>query len=490
MGAQWLNYRGAADSMTFLTILCTYLGMAFVVFLPASPNSGPSAKPPPPRSGSQAHLKSTDSEVGSAPAGSDDSDVPESPGNTADDLDDPMAKPLRRGPWRSRVDRLATLVAARLRAAAAAVDHRALAGLAAVDVASQAIGVAGLFLTGSGLYMVVFSSVIVFTALGNRVLLGRRVSSRQWAAIAVISAGLGLTAVARPPAAASAAAVDLGAPGAVDGSGAAAAAALASRVAAGVGVSLLGTWMHSLCYTLTDYFLAGSPHGGGGGGAGPAPDGVRRGGNWGARTQCVWVGTYASTWTLALMAAVSVPSLRRLSPALGRPANLAAYALLVLSSLAHSLVYFELVERTGAVATGVLQALRAVAVFAASHAAFCKVDSAQCLTPPKAVAAAIVVGGVLLFAAASAAAAAQAPPQLAPAADAPLPPRSPARGPTFRRNQRWYAPVASRADDDEEADGFDDSCADEVLDLGVPLRPLQGQAPAPPPPPASVSASS
>ena len=45
---------------------------------------------------------------------------------------------------------------------------------------------------------------------------------------------------------------------------------------------------------------------------------------------------------------------------------------------------------TGAVATGVLQALRAVIVFFASHLLFCAGDSAQCFNATKALSALVV----------------------------------------------------------------------------------------------------
>jgi hypothetical protein len=36
LGAQWLKYRGAADSLSFLTVLSIYIGMSLVAVLPHS----------------------------------------------------------------------------------------------------------------------------------------------------------------------------------------------------------------------------------------------------------------------------------------------------------------------------------------------------------------------------------------------------------------------------------------------------------------------
>ncbi|KAJ3199532.1 hypothetical protein HDU67_002719 [Dinochytrium kinnereticum] len=74
------------------------------------------------------------------------------------------------------------------------------------------------------------------------------------------------------------------------------------------------------------------------------------------------------------------------------------YLFLLLASLGHSLSYFDLVESTGGVATGVIQALRAVGVFGLSHFWFCGTDQAQCFTPWKGVATVVVVTGVVGFA--------------------------------------------------------------------------------------------
>lgn len=74
------------------------------------------------------------------------------------------------------------------------------------------------------------------------------------------------------------------------------------------------------------------------------------------------------------------------------------YAVLVASSFAHNATYFELLGSTGAVATGVIQALRAVGVFLLSHFLFCERDEAQCFTMGKGVSTAVVGLGVIWFA--------------------------------------------------------------------------------------------
>ncbi|KAI9329129.1 hypothetical protein DFJ73DRAFT_964313 [Zopfochytrium polystomum] len=329
LGAQWLKYRGAADSLSFLTVLCTYLGMVLVALLP-----NPSSLPP-----------SADTSSSSTSSSSSSSVSPSLPPSSALSLSS-LLKSLK--------DRLDSF---------GAVAHRSVMIVAGIDVSSQLILVAGLFLTGSGLYMVVYSSVIVFTALGNWLFLKKSISPWQWAAVVLISVGLSLTAIGRPRDSADSA-----------------------RVALGVGVSLLGSWLHSLVYTLNDHHLTTSSS------ASPAAQPTP------PRAQCVWMGLYATAFTLLSMLLLSLPTLAHLAPHLLDPLNAAAYVALVLASLGHSLAWFELVGRTGAVATGVLQALRAVAVFGVSHVWFCDVDDTQCFNVPKGVATLVVVAGVIGFA--------------------------------------------------------------------------------------------
>jgi hypothetical protein len=109
------------------------------------------------------------------------------------------------------------------------------------------------------------------------------------------------------------------------------------------------------------------------------------------------MGFYASAVTIVLMILFAIPTLLRMP--LLQPGVIFGYIILILASLGHSISYFQLVECTGAVATGVLQALRAVGVFGISHVWFCDIDKGQCYTAWKGLATIVVVLGVLAFAA-------------------------------------------------------------------------------------------
>ncbi|RKP02768.1 hypothetical protein CXG81DRAFT_24556 [Caulochytrium protostelioides] len=354
LGTQYLFYLHAADARSLLTVLTTYLGMALVGLLP-------------------------------------DPDAPAAaPG-------DPPPRPAR-------------------------TDHTPVRLVAVLDVLGNTVLTVGLFFIGSGLYQVLYASVIVFTAVMARVGLGKRLAPAQWAAVWVITVGLGVSALGKPlhgtaPAAPAAAAVHgmpavgpapppgkllAGLPSSAEKAAAAAAATMASpavpaRLAdpsgttqLGIAITLLGTAIYASVYNLNEYLMT----------RGPSLTTPRR--------QCRLVGLYASGMLIALMVCFSVPSLAALP--LSDPTVLLLYAMLVLSALGHNLTYFQLLEHTGGVATGILQALRAVLVFGMSHGAFCHRDAAQCFTPSKGAATVLVVCGVLGFAFSKAAAQPKPPP--------------------------------------------------------------------------------
>nr|KAJ3414560.1 hypothetical protein HK105_001734 [Polyrhizophydium stewartii] len=354
----------------------------------------------------------------------------------------------------------------------ASPNHALLIALSIPDVLGSILLNIGLFYVGSGSYQVIYSSVIIFTAIFSLIFMRRRMSRAQWLSIIVITLGLSISAWGPGGS-------DFGAPGpgvsphllAVNASGlasspptppkpaippypfptgaakigsknfawglgnkgsgsaageieineVAAAAALSDGnnllantdgstvlqagspgaaaqdrlfaadpsqppavprahsdgLALGFAITLAGTALYASVYCLNDYYLTEAA--------------VRLS----PRAQCGWVGVYASVMVMLLQYFFSAKSLATMP--LTSPSVITGYVVLTLASLLHNLSYFELLASTGAVATGVIQALRAVLVFALSHVWFCGRDPAQCLNMAKVVAAAVVVAGVLWF---------------------------------------------------------------------------------------------
>jgi hypothetical protein len=154
-----------------------------------------------------------------------------------------------------------------------------------------------------------------------------------------------------------------------------------SRQALGLLITLVGTGLLSGVYTLNDHFLT-SPsarfHQ-------PTP-----------KQQCYYVGLNCTLLNVLVIVLFSLPSIAELQ--LNSVSVWVVYGLLILSSLGHSLAYFNLLKSTGAVSTAVLQSLRAVLVFALSHSFFCSTDEAQCFTNGKWISTFCVVLGVLAYA--------------------------------------------------------------------------------------------
>jgi hypothetical protein len=80
---------------------------------------------------------------------------------------------------------------------------------------------------------------------------------------------------------------------------------------------------------------------------------------------------------------------------------LVLYALLVASAFLHSVSYYVLLGTVGAVATGLLNALRALGVFILSHYMYCEVTAAQCLNVNKCWAALLIISGTVAYSYAS-----------------------------------------------------------------------------------------
>ncbi|KAI8915394.1 hypothetical protein DFJ77DRAFT_462494, partial [Powellomyces hirtus] len=241
------------------------------------------------------------------------------------------------------------------------VEHKGVILIAALDVFGNLVLTVGQFMVGSGLYQVIYASIVGITAVLSWGFLRRAFNPGQWAAVVVIMLGLSVSAV---------------------GSAQLPESASDHNVMVGFGITFLGTCIYSSVYTLNDYMLSSTKR--------PMLP----------SQQCFWVGLYSSCICLVVMIIVALPTLRTMP--LSDPGVILMYLSLIGSSLGHNVTYFQLLESTGAVATGVLQALRAVMVFGLSHILFCKGDAAQCFTMGKGFATAIVCAGVVGFSCAKA----------------------------------------------------------------------------------------
>ncbi|KAF9933036.1 hypothetical protein FBU30_006712 [Linnemannia zychae] len=67
--------------------------------------------------------------------------------------------------------------------------------VAVMDVIANAMVTVGFFYVGSGMYQVIYSSIVIWCAILTRIFLGRKLNSIQWVAIVGVTVGLAISAV-------------------------------------------------------------------------------------------------------------------------------------------------------------------------------------------------------------------------------------------------------------------------------------------------------
>eukprot|EP01114_Cavostelium_apophysatum_P020640 TRINITY_DN6975_c0_g1_i1.p1 TRINITY_DN6975_c0_g1~~TRINITY_DN6975_c0_g1_i1.p1 ORF type:complete len:343 (+),score=23.41 TRINITY_DN6975_c0_g1_i1:254-1282(+) len=236
-----------------------------------------------------------------------------------------------------------------------------------VDFLANGLGNFGIIYAGSGIYQVVHSAVVSFTAVWASVFLGKKLSLRQWGAIAIVTFGLLLSAI-----------------GSVRSEGPAHHDADSGHVVKGFLLTLLSTLLFSSIYCLAEHILTTVNA--------PSPQQLQ---TMAGGYCALIISTYLSIYTLPRYKELIV---ERVQDERGDvPMILLVYTILLLSAFGHAVTYFRLMGSVGAVSTGILQALRAVSVFFISAVLFCDKHSNQCFNKYKGLATLMVVLGILLF---------------------------------------------------------------------------------------------
>ncbi|KAF9970829.1 hypothetical protein BGZ73_006388 [Actinomortierella ambigua] len=250
--------------------------------------------------------------------------------------------------------------------------HWPIMTVALMDCIANALVTIGFFYVGSGLYQIIYSSIVIWCAILTRIFLSRRLRKLQWVAIFGVTIGLGISAVGK--------AQDASPDGVQK-----------SWIERSLGslITMGATFLYACVYVLSDKVLSTTAKAGENA---PSPEKV-----------CSLVGTYATLISGIYLCVHTIPQWQTEVTALVTSHGgvwseiLAVYPLVTLSSMIHSLNYYVLVKRVGSVATGLLQSLRAVLVFLMSHLMFCSQDRGQCFNEAKGVSAVVVIGFVLLF---------------------------------------------------------------------------------------------
>ncbi|KAK5822614.1 hypothetical protein F5H01DRAFT_336097 [Linnemannia elongata] len=240
--------------------------------------------------------------------------------------------------------------------------------VAVMDVIANAMVTVGFFYVGSGMYQVIYSSIVIWCAILTRIFLSRKLNSIQWVAIVGVTIGLAISAVGTVQ--------DASPDGPVQ-----------SWVEKSFGalVTLGATFLYACVYVLSDKVLSTTK-------PTPIPEKV-----------CSMVGGYASLLTFLYLCVHTFPNWKAevMDVVADREGStigiLLVYPLLTISSMLHSLNYYVLLSRINNIAVGIMQSLRAVLVFVMSHYLFCGVSSTQCFNQWKFLSAIVVIGCVTLF---------------------------------------------------------------------------------------------
>jgi drug/metabolite transporter (DMT)-like permease len=231
-----------------------------------------------------------------------------------------------------------------------------------IDIFANVISTFGMFLIGSGIYQVIHSAIVVFTAILSRIFLNKKFTIQQWFSLIVITSGLSLSAIG----------------------GRSNATGVMGTI--GIAITIFGTICYAIIYVLNERILKHED--------GPT-----------ATQHSVWVGTCSASITFVYILFFVFPKLDMRKSMMNAPLYpnspminiILAYVSLVLSHFLHSYTYFVLLGKSGAVTTGVINSIRAVSVFFLSSALYCRDDVSQCFTRPKVASCVVVVVGILLY---------------------------------------------------------------------------------------------
>lgn len=257
-------------------------------------------------------------------------------------------------------------------------DRRKLFILAFNELGGFLTGLTGLSIAGSGLYQVVFSGATVFTALLTTLFLRKRLTTWQWLSVAIITLGLMITAeqVTHMPSD----------------------AATASLIS-GLMFVLVSCLFYSTNYVIAEHLLD-TNHNAESDDAHnlPPPSGLDLSLYTGGSCLIIF-SVYVLAHTVPNWNILVTTSIARHH---GNTTLIFEYYMyLSIASFFHAISHYDVVATVGAVPVGVLNALRAVSVFAVSSYAFCSHQASQCYNSRKGVSTAVVIGGAVAYALAS-----------------------------------------------------------------------------------------
>jgi len=225
-----------------------------------------------------------------------------------------------------------------------------------------AFSIVGLNLSGSGIYQVVYSSIVIWIALMSKWFLKKPLSRAQWVAVLITTFGVSLSAL-----------------GSLDYSK----RTLNGYQTMGICITL-STFAYGSNYIVSEHVLSLPDH--------PSANHVQ---TYTGLTSFLFVLCYLFFYTIPNWHTVFSEPVKKSNGNLG--IIMVVYVGLIISAFLHSFSYYKLVKQMGSVSTGILQSLRAVCVFFLSSLFYCEDHPEQCLSKVKILSAVVVIGGVLYY---------------------------------------------------------------------------------------------
>ncbi|ETW03412.1 hypothetical protein H310_04879 [Aphanomyces invadans] len=219
----------------------------------------------------------------------------------------------------------------------------------------------GLSMAGSGVFQVIYSSVVCWSALLSKIFLNKQPSQYEWLGIAIVTFGLAFSAMGQSNGGRN-----------------------ASYVLMGCVNTLIGAAFYGGNYVTGEFILMLPER--------PEP-----------KDLCLKMGiccvsiisVYQMFWVLPQWTHIITEPVMQAN---GDPIRiLGALFLYTVSQLAHGLTYFMMLGACGAVTTGIMQSLRAVCVFGLSSMLYCSHQESQCFDAKRGIATLFVVAGVLFY---------------------------------------------------------------------------------------------
>jgi drug/metabolite transporter (DMT)-like permease len=228
-----------------------------------------------------------------------------------------------------------------------------------VEVVGYFFSFLGVQYAGSGVYQIIYSSIVIFVAVMSRIFLGKKVNFTQWGGIIIVFIGLVLSTMGSK-------------------------ASGSSSVSIGILYTLVQTFLFATNYVSVEHVLKQDD----------APNKEK------LQMQVGVTATILVVAYILIFASQNMDQLfyQKIKQNNGDYFHIGIYyILLTASGFLHSWTYYIMLGSVGSISTGLSQSIRAISVFLFSSLFFCEVNEAQCITLWKGISSIIVVGGVLFY---------------------------------------------------------------------------------------------